>query len=116
MHLGKAIRNLRLLSDLTQLQLAKSIGKTKGLISQIEKNGRVNYYTLLKIAEVLQTTPEKITQYQNSLEGKAASGSTESIQKKLPDLDLMKLENHFLKEQILLLKKTISLLESKIKG
>jgi transcriptional regulator with XRE-family HTH domain len=114
MHIGKAIKNLRLLAGLTQTHIGKGIGKTKGLISQIEKTGKVNYYTLVKIAKTLKTTPEKIEQYQQSLANPKYEELNSPAQNSLPELELLKLENLRLKEQIQLLKKTIILLESKL--
>jgi transcriptional regulator with XRE-family HTH domain len=114
MHIGKAIKNLRQLAELTQQGLADSIGKTKGLICQIEKTGKINYYTLIKIAKTLKTTPEKIEQYQQSLADNDKMSLNIPTQKKLPELDYLQMENKHLKEQILLLKKTIALLESKL--
>lgn len=113
MHIGKAIKNLRQLAELTQQQLADKVGKTKGHICQIEKTGKINYYTLLKIAEKLNTTPEKIEQYQVSLEKSMSLSNNFPIQNKLPELELLRLENGYLKEQIILLKKNIILLENK---
>jgi transcriptional regulator with XRE-family HTH domain len=113
MHIGKAIKNLRQLADLTQQSLANRIGKTKGHICQIEKTGKVNYYTLVKIAEILKTTPEKIEQYYQSL---SSTKNLEGIKapNNLPELEFLRLENHYLRAQIALLKKNIILLESKL--
>ena len=111
MHIGKAIKKLRQLADLTQQELADSIGKTKGLICQIEKTGKINYYTFAKIAKTLKTTPEKIEQYQKSLAKPNNAQVDSPTQNKLPELDYLRLENQHLKEQIVLLKKNIALLE-----
>ncbi|MEQ1552805.1 MAG: helix-turn-helix transcriptional regulator [Ferruginibacter sp.] len=113
MHIGKAIKNLRQLAELSQQQVASAIGKTKGLICQIEKTGKINYYTLAKIADVLKTTPQKIEQYEQSLATPTKLNISTAPQNKLPELDYLRLENQHLKEQILLLKKNIILLESK---
>jgi transcriptional regulator with XRE-family HTH domain len=113
MHIGKAIKNLRQLAELTQQGLADGIGKTKGLICQIEKTGKINYYTLVKIAKILKTTPEKIELYEQSLVSNNKMFDNSPAQTKLPDLDYLRMENQFLKEQINLLKKNIALLESK---
>jgi transcriptional regulator with XRE-family HTH domain len=114
MHIGKAIKNLRQLAELTQQGLADGIGKTKGLICQIEKTGKINYYTLVKIAKILKTTPEKIEQYEQSLANNVRSKVNAGIDKKLPEYDFLRLENQLLKEQIVLLKKNILLLEQKL--
>lgn len=114
MHIGKAIKNLRQLADLTQQQLAESIGRTKGLICQIEKTGKINYYTLAKIAKILKTSPEKIEQYEQSLAEPNKITKNTPSQNKLPELEFLRLENQYLKEQIVLLKKNIILLERKL--
>jgi transcriptional regulator with XRE-family HTH domain len=114
MHIGKAIKNLRNLADISQQDLANEIGKTKGLICQIEKTGKVNYYTLAKIASILKSTPEKIEQYKQSLEKSNPINNNLTSQNNLPELDYLRLENLHLKEQINLLKKNIILLESKL--
>lgn len=114
MHKGKAIKNLRQLAELTQHGLADGIGKTKGLICQIEKTGKINYYTLVKIAKILNTTPHKIEQYQQSLAIPNKFATSTPTQNKLPELDYLRLENQHLKEQIILLKKNIALLEQKL--
>lgn len=114
MHIGKAIKKLRQLADFTQQAMANDIGKTKGLISQIEKTGKVNYYTLSKIAKTLKTTPDKIEEYQESLILITKGQTNSPAQNKLPEIDYILLENQHLKEQIKLLKKNIILLEQKI--
>ena len=114
MHIGRAIKNLRVLAGFGQQQLAEKITKTKGLISQIEKTGKVNYYTLVQIATALNTTPEKIEQYTKSLllPNKAENTNTPNTPN-LPPAELLKLENQLLKEQVAQLKKIIALLEEK---
>jgi transcriptional regulator with XRE-family HTH domain len=114
MHIGKAIKNLRQLAELTQQGLADSIGKTKGLVCQIEKTGKINYYTLVKIAKTLKTTPEKIEQYQQSLALSLKKAENPSPQNKLPEVEYLKMENQHLKEQINLLKRNIVLLEQRL--
>jgi transcriptional regulator with XRE-family HTH domain len=116
MHLGKAIKNLRVLASYSQQQIADKIGKTKGLICQIEKTGKVNYYTLQRIAEILQTTPANIELYAKTLNPHLKPRVDNSISNgDLPHNELLKLENQLLKEQIAHLKKIILLLEVKIK-
>ncbi len=64
MHLGKIIKKLRIHAELTQQQLAESIGKTKALVSHIENTGKVNYYTLQQIATALHTSVDFIQDYE----------------------------------------------------
>ncbi len=114
MHIGKAIKNLRVLAGLGQQQLANQISKTKGLISQIERSGKVNYYTLKEIAKALQTTPEKIEQYAKTLTPTLKARENDfNTPQNLPSIELLKLENQLLKEQVGQLKKIIELLEMK---
>ncbi|MCU0421209.1 MAG: helix-turn-helix transcriptional regulator [Bacteroidia bacterium] len=53
MHLGLHIKMARISKGLTQEELADKINKTRPLISSIEQTGKVNYFTLQKICEVL---------------------------------------------------------------
>jgi transcriptional regulator with XRE-family HTH domain len=114
MHIGKVIKNLRVLAGLGQQQLAEKIAKTMSLVSNIEKTGKVNYYTLVQIATALQTTPEKIELYAKTLQNpiKTADNNITNTPN-LPPPELLKLENQLLKEQIIQLKKIIALLEEK---
>ncbi|MFN7312455.1 MAG: helix-turn-helix domain-containing protein [Bacteroidota bacterium] len=54
MHLGLHIKMARMSKGLTQEDLAEKINKTRPLISSIEQTGKVNYYTLAKICEILE--------------------------------------------------------------
>ncbi|NOQ71299.1 MAG: helix-turn-helix domain-containing protein [Crocinitomix sp.] len=53
--LGDAVKEIRLLKDLTQTELAHKIGKDHPSINKLE-NGKVNpsYYFLLEICEGLE--------------------------------------------------------------
>ena len=62
-HVGNVIRILRTLAGMSQTQLADEIGKTRGMVSHIERQGKVNHYTLKDIAKALNTTVEWIEQY-----------------------------------------------------
>jgi transcriptional regulator with XRE-family HTH domain len=42
-HVGFSIRILRNLAGLSQAELAEKIGKTRGIVSYIEKQGKVNH-------------------------------------------------------------------------
>jgi transcriptional regulator with XRE-family HTH domain len=114
MHIGIAIKKLRQLAGLTQQNVADAMGKTKGLVSQIEKTGKVNYYTLVSIAKQLKTTPEKIEQYHQVLANPKQNLQTAPVQNNLPELEILRLENKHLKEQISLLRKTITILEARL--
>ena len=84
------------------------------LCCQIEKTSKINYYTLVKISKILKTTPEKIELYEQSLSTNDILLTDSPPQTKLPELEYLRMENQFLKEQIVLLKKNVILLESKI--
>jgi transcriptional regulator with XRE-family HTH domain len=113
MHIGIAIKKLRQLAGFTQQDLASAINRTKGLISQIEKTGKVNYYTLKDIAKLLKTTPENIEAYYQSISSVKIKPVNNEAQGNQQEIDLLRLENKLLKEQVTILKKHITLLESK---
>ncbi len=59
-HLGHKIRRIRALKGMNQEELAFKIGKTRSLISHLERTGSVNKYTLREIAEALGVEVETI--------------------------------------------------------
>lgn len=59
-HLGQKIRRIRALKGINQEELAFRIGKTRSLISHLERTGSVNKYTLREIAEALGVDVETI--------------------------------------------------------
>ena len=61
-HLGEKIKRLRSFWGMTQEDLAKSIGKTRSLISFFERTGNINKYTLAEISRVLNISPEEVEQ------------------------------------------------------
>ncbi|WP_426293285.1 helix-turn-helix transcriptional regulator [Dyadobacter endophyticus] len=60
--LGKRIRELRMMRDITQAELAHAIGKDQQSIQRLEA-GKINpsYFYLYEIAEGLQVSIEEIT-------------------------------------------------------
>ena len=58
-HIGQKIKRVRSYRGIRQEDLAKSIGKTRSLISYIERTGIINKETLKEITLVLQTNPEE---------------------------------------------------------
>lgn len=52
-HLGDKIKRIRSFKGYTQFDLAKGIGKTRTLISHLERTGNINKYTLAEIADFL---------------------------------------------------------------
>ena len=59
-HLGQKIKRLRAYRGLTQEDLARSLGKTRSLVSFFERTGNINKYTLQEISQLLNTTPEEL--------------------------------------------------------
>lgn len=58
-HIGQKIKRLRAFRGMRQEDLAARIGKTRSLISHIERTGNVNNYTKKEIATILQCDPEE---------------------------------------------------------
>ena len=112
-HVGFSIRILWNLAGLSQAELAEKIGKTRGMVSYIEKQGKVNHYTLKDIANALNTSIEAIETYSN--ENKIISINQISETRKLIPLDnnSLKREIELLKELIENQKKIIELLEKR---
>lgn len=61
MNIGLRLKLARIEKGLTQDQLAARINKTRPLISVIEKTGKVNFYTLKALCEVLNLNLEDFT-------------------------------------------------------
>jgi len=59
-HLGQKIKRLRAYRGLTQEDLARSLGKTRSLVSFFERTGNINKYTLQEISNLLNTTPDEL--------------------------------------------------------
>jgi len=59
--LGLQIKLGRVKKKLTQQDLAELIGKTRPLVSNIEKTGKVSIYTLKSICEVLDLDFEEMS-------------------------------------------------------
>lgn len=45
---------------MTQEELAAALGKTRSLVSFLERTGNINKYTLKEIADILQVKPEDL--------------------------------------------------------
>lgn len=60
-HVGKKIRQYRLIRGFSQQELADLIHKGRPLISHIENTGKVNHATLMSICKALQITEEQLT-------------------------------------------------------
>ena len=66
-HLGEKIKRLRSYRGMTQEALAIGIGKTRSLISFLERTGSINKYTLSEIARVLNTTPSELEKIETAI-------------------------------------------------
>lgn len=98
-HLGKKIKRLRAYRGLTQEGLAEGLGKTRSLVSFLERTGNINKYTLQEIARILGVTPEELNDTTSpSTVSEPTSYKQAEIQAKL--VDQLRKENEFLKETI----------------
>ena len=59
-HIGQKIKRLRSFRGMTQEDLAAALGKTRSLVSFLERTGNVNKYTLQEIANILNITIEDL--------------------------------------------------------
>jgi len=61
-HIGIRIKRLRSFKGMNQEDLAKAIGRTRSLISHLERTGNVNRYTLQEIAVALDMSVDELEQ------------------------------------------------------
>lgn len=117
-HIGKKIRIIRRLKGLTQEELAQKINKTRALVAHIERTGKISFYTLSSIAEVLNISPDTIKIFnekniiaseQTPLYGKS---ELDILKEKLEGLQK---ENNIFRELIESQKKVILMLENQVK-
>jgi transcriptional regulator with XRE-family HTH domain len=73
-HLGQKIKRLRAYRGLTQEDLARSLGKTRSLVSFFERTGNINKYTLQEISTLLNTTPEELENGTTGVEEPISTG------------------------------------------
>lgn len=84
---------------MTQEGLAKALGKSRSLVSFLERTGSVNRYTLSEICSILQTTPEELEPEVTSWEEDTPPRYTKmSAKDRL--IEQLQEENRFLKETI----------------
>jgi len=93
------IKRLRAFRGMTQDGLARALGKSRSLVSFLERTGSVNPYTLNEICSILQTRPEELEP------GLAAwqddgSGDYRLMAAKDELIERLKEENRFLRETI----------------
>lgn len=110
-HIGENIRAIRRMIGWSQAELAERIGKTRGLISIIEKQGKINHYTLQAIANEFDTTISFIENYQIGQAIVTRANSEEPLPGPDKTVDVLLREIDLLKELIEHQKKIIALLE-----
>ncbi|XZF13065.1 helix-turn-helix domain-containing protein [Chitinophagaceae bacterium MMS25-I14] len=57
-HIGDNIKRLRSFKQMTQQDLADKIGRTRSLVSFLERTGSVNKYTLKEVADALNVSED----------------------------------------------------------
>jgi transcriptional regulator with XRE-family HTH domain len=96
-HLGEKIKRLRAFRGMTQEELAEALGKTRSLVSFLERTGKVNKYTLQEIAGILKTTPDDL-EAGITLEEDSQPGYSNTNDEQL--IEQLRQEISFLKETI----------------
>jgi len=98
------LKKIRQLQGLNQEDLAKAIGKTRSLISHLERTGNINKYTLQEIADALQIDVESIEKF-----------GSDSLGNIIKDKNSNKLQLEKLKETIVRQKDEIAELKETVK-
>jgi transcriptional regulator with XRE-family HTH domain len=107
-HVGRKIRQFRVLKGLSQQDLADMIHKGRPLISHIENTGKVHHATLVKICKALQITPEQIQSTSNEPDFPYGAATHDEHL-------LMKAELEKLRNELLLKDEIIGLLKAQIR-
>ncbi|MFN4973449.1 MAG: helix-turn-helix domain-containing protein [Bacteroidota bacterium] len=117
MHIGLQIKFARMRKRLTQQDLAERINKTRPLISNIEQTGKVNYYTLVKICEVLEVDIDSLHQmveepdsYYPSADSKNKNQRLQQLERQIEQLNML-VDSQ--KDLIVALKEKVELLSKK---
>lgn len=118
MKAGKKIKLIRLLKGFTQKELAHEIGKTRALLSHIEKTDKINHETLLLILKALKITENDFDLFDeetvNNIVIKKSEKPEDDTMKKLhEELIFIKKENILLQEIIQAQKELINVLKKK---
>lgn len=98
-HIGLKIKRLRAYRGMTQEGLAKALGKSRSLVSFLERTGNVNPYTLSEICSILQTSPAALEPKGVILEEERSPDPT-GLSSKDRLIEQLQEENRFLKETI----------------
>jgi transcriptional regulator with XRE-family HTH domain len=103
-HIGQKIKRLRAFKGITQEDLAIKVGKTRSLISYIERTGNINKQTLNEIILILESNPEEF-----ELKSVDFFSSNKEVKKEMTDITKNAYEILIkeLKEEISYLKKII---------
>lgn len=103
-HIGQKIKRLRAFKGMTQEDLAIKVGKTRSLISYIERTGNINKQTLNEIILILESNPEEF-----ELKSVDFFSSNKEVKKEMTDITKNAYEILIkeLKEEISYLKKII---------
>lgn len=115
MHIGKKIKLLRNLRGYTQEGLAEKVNKTRALISHIEQTGKINFYTLQTILNVLNVSHQELEDFdennllQESSSAKEYNKSELAILKQ--KLESCIRENEMLRELVKSQKKIIQMMK-----
>ena len=113
-HLGQKIKRLRAYRGLTQENLAEALGKTRSLVSFLERTGNINKYTLQEIAKVLGVTADQLND-KSDHSSISEQISSNNSSKSGNIVEQLKKENEFLKETIQHQWNLIKALSEKIK-
>jgi transcriptional regulator with XRE-family HTH domain len=103
-HIGQKIKRLRAFKGLTQEDLATKIGRTRSLISYIERTGNINKQTLNEIILILESNAEEF-----ELKSVDFFSSNKEVKKEMTDItkNVYEILIRELKEEIAYLKKII---------
>ena len=103
-HIGQKIKRLRAFKGMTQEDLAIKVGKTRSLISYIERTGNINKQTLNEIILILESNPEEF-----ELKSIDFFSSNKEVKKEMTDIakNAYEILIRELKEEISYLKKII---------
>jgi len=118
MKTGKKIKLLRQLKGLTQQELAYKIGKTRALVSHVEKTNKINHETLLLILKAFKVSEEEFAVFdektvEKTLITKPARAEEDVLKQLHEQLVAYKKENTLLKEIIHSQKELITVLKKK---
>ena len=98
-HIGLKIKRLRAYRGMTQDDLAKALGKSRSLVSFLERTGNINQYTLKEICSILRTSPDEL---EPGMQGWREDAPEDYKEQSAKDQIIIRLqeENRFLKETI----------------